>query len=239
MLYQAVEGCFHVSKVFRLSNPRSETASVSLQQDVSKGWLVLRFGSATAGLEARCGFIGARHLPTTEENVHALALRDATVAILEDFASPKYDMPLSEHKRTKYSKIMQKLVPQIEMLCADGASDEQLALDLMFKVFPSLKIATRDLCHSVRRVASRTTVADPYSKRVPLVLNPEMLVLGLWLPSKTIKAHTWEYQPACKVGALHPKQAVAVPVDPEQCFVQGAATRLSLRVDGLWSFPVP
>ena len=134
---------------------------------------MLRFGSATAGLEARSGFIGARHLPTTEENLHALALRDATVGILEDFASPKCAMPLSANVRTKYSKILQKLVPQIEMLCADGASDEQLALDLMYKEFPSLKVATRDLCHSVRRVASRTTVADPYSKRVLLVLKPK------------------------------------------------------------------
>ena len=84
-------------------------------------------------------------------------------------------MPFSDSGRTCYSKLMATILPKIEMLCADGASDEQLALDLMYKVFPNLKLATRDLCHSVRRVASRTSVADPFCKRVLLVLRFDML----------------------------------------------------------------
>ena len=141
---------------------------MSLQQDVSRGWLLIRYGGATKKLEAQAGFVGTRHLPTTEQNVHALALRDATMSVLKELACPSSCMPFSRVPRTKYSKFLAVVLPKIELLCADGASDEQLALDFMFRSFPNLKVATRDLCHSVRRIASRTSVADPYCKRVPL-----------------------------------------------------------------------
>ena len=119
-------------------------------------------------LEARSGFLGAHHLPSSEHNVHALALRDSTMKVLWDMACPPYGMPLCNGSRTAYTKFLKVALPKIELLCADGASDEQLALDFMFRIFPALKVATRDVCHSIRRVASRTSVADPYCKRVLL-----------------------------------------------------------------------
>ena len=220
-----------------VEKPRNEASSISLQQDVSKGWLVLRFGSATAALESRSGFIGARHLPTTEENLHALALRDATIAILQNFAVPNDMMPFSDSYRTGYSKFMARMLPKIEMLCADGASDEQLALDLMYKVFPSLKLATRDLCHSVRRVASRTSVADPFCKRVLLVLRFEALstLSALKLGSRNHAGMTpihVEKQPLGKVGAVHQEQAIAMPAHPEQQPLQGMETFPGINTHG-------
>ena len=126
-------------------------------------------------LQARSGFIGARCLPTTEENLHALALKDATKKILSSFASPEDGMPFASCGRTKYTKLLDIIMPRVELLCADGASDEQLALDFMFGIFPGLKVASRDLCHSVRRVASRTCIADPYCKKVFLERIHEIL----------------------------------------------------------------
>ena len=153
--------------------PRDEARSISLQQDVSKGWLVLRYGSASDQLNDRSGFLGAFHLPQEIEHLHALAIRKATETVITEFAEPGLKFPCSKKRRCDFKKFVPRFLPKVEAMTADGASDEQLALNLMFggDKFSGLKIVTRDLAHCMRRVASRTTFADPYLKKVPLVSN--------------------------------------------------------------------
>ena len=143
---------------------------MSIQQDASKGWLVLRFVAANKKLEHRGGFIGAFHLVQELDHVHALALRKATETILKELACPTTSMPMVRTERVQYTKWLPRLLPKIESMVADGASDEQLALNLLFggDKFPGLKVVSRDLAHCMRRVASRTSFADPYLKRVQL-----------------------------------------------------------------------
>ena len=79
-------------------------------------------------------------------------------------------MPFSKVPRAKYSKFADRLKAKVECLTADGASDEQKALMAMFGgMLPNLKLTCRDLPHCMRRVASRTTFADTYLKKVFLV----------------------------------------------------------------------
>ena len=94
--------------------------------------------------------------------------RDATETVLKEFASPSCPVPFSKIARTKFTKFLPRFLPKVEALTADGASDEQLALSMMFDGggFPNLKVITRDLAHSMRRVASRTSFADPYLRKV-------------------------------------------------------------------------
>ena len=149
---------------------RDGAASVSLQQDVSKGWLVIRYAAATEKLAVRHGFIGALRLPSEKEHLHALAVREAMEGVISEMACPAGTFPGSTRKRERFGKFIPRLLPKVEAMTADGASDEQLALSMMFggDKFTSLKLAARDLPHSMRRVASRTSFADPYLKSVLL-----------------------------------------------------------------------
>ena len=149
---------------------RDEAETVSIQQDASKGWLVLRFVGANKKLEHRGGFIGAMHLAQELDHVHALALRAATESILKELACPDSVMPMIKTEREQFTKWLPRLLPRVESMVADGASDEQLALNLLFggDKFTNLKVISRDLAHSMRRVASRTSFADPFLKRVQL-----------------------------------------------------------------------
>ena len=149
---------------------RDEAETVSIQQDASKGWLLLRFVGATRKLDHRGGFIGAVHLAQELGHVHALALREATESILKELACPGSVMPFIRKEREQFTKWLPRLLPKVESMVADGASDEQLALNLLFggNKFSNLKVISRDLAHSMRRVASRTSFADPFLKRVQL-----------------------------------------------------------------------
>ena len=150
---------------------RSEAESVSLQQDVSKGWLVLRFIAANNDLVGYSGVIGACHLPSEVGHLHAQALKQATEKILEEMAVPTSRMPRRSQKRTAlregFKKFLPRLFGKIEMIAADGAADEQLTLQLLFGGrLRGLLFQYKDLAHAMRRVANRTTFADPYLKKV-------------------------------------------------------------------------
>ena len=134
---------------------------------------MIRFGSSSENLEARSGFLGAINLPVELEHLHATAIRDATETVLKEFAAPSCPMPFCRTARVKFQKFLPRFLPKVEALTADGASDEQLALSMMFDGggFPNLKVLSRDLAHSMRRVASRTSFADPYLKKVLLSKN--------------------------------------------------------------------
>ena len=148
---------------------------MSLQQDCSKGWLVVRYAAATKQLEVRHGFVGAVFLPSFN-HLHAIAIRQATECVVNELACPSSKYPFTAIERDEYTKSIPRLVPKIEAISADGAADEQLALQMMFggQMFHSLKIVTRDLPHCMRRVASRTSFADPFLKLVPL--DPSMVL---------------------------------------------------------------
>ena len=110
------------------------------------------------------------HVVQELDHVHALALREATEGVLKELACPTTGLPMVKTERTQYTKWLPRLLPKIESMVADGASDEQLALNWLFggDKFPNLKVTSRDLAHCMRRVASRTSFADPYLKRVQL-----------------------------------------------------------------------
>ena len=134
---------------------------------------MIRFGSSSPQLQARSGFLGTINMPLELEHLHATAIRDATETVLKEFASPSCPVPFSKIARTKFTKFLPRFLPKVAALTADGASDEQLALSMMFDGggFPNLKVITRDLAHSMRRVASRTSFADPYLRKVFLSKN--------------------------------------------------------------------
>ena len=145
---------------------RSEAESISLQQDASKGWLVMQFGSSTSQLQERHGYVGALHMPAELQHVHAPAIRKASELVLQELAMPGLKMPFSDEPREEFPGFLAKLYPRVEALTADGASDEQLALNMLqASSFPNLKATSRDLPHSMRRVASRTSFADPFLKK--------------------------------------------------------------------------
>ena len=126
----------------------------------------MQFGSSTAQLEERHGYVGTLHVPAQLQHVHAPAIRKASEILLKELAVPGQQMPFSDQGREEFPGFLAKLYPRVEALAADGASDEQLALTMLqASSFPSLKATSRDLPHSMRRVASRTSFADPYLKK--------------------------------------------------------------------------
>ena len=148
---------------------RDKATSVSLQQDMSQGWLVIQYRASDHQLQESFGYLGACHVPTELSHVHSVAIRQATELILDELAAPVCRMPFSKIPRAKYSKFASRLKAKVECLTADGASDEQKALTSMFDgMLPNLKLTCRDLPHCMRRVASRTTFADAYLKKVLL-----------------------------------------------------------------------
>ena len=152
---------------------RAEADSISLQQDVSKGWLVIRFICADAKLVRHAGFFGSAHLPSEEQHLHAAASKRATENVLSETAMPQHGMPFSNKckRRTAYTKLLPKMLGKIELLTADGASDEQLTLQLLFQgKLTGLLLTCKDVAHAMRRVASRTSFADPFLQKVCLVV---------------------------------------------------------------------
>ena len=146
---------------------RENAEVVSLQQDMSKGWLVIQYRASDSRLQESFGYLGACHVPTELSHVHSVAIRQATELVLDELGSPVCKMPFSKTPRAKYSKFADRLKSKVECLTADGASDEQKALLAMFDgMLPNLKLTCRDLPHCMRRVASRTTFADTYLKKV-------------------------------------------------------------------------
>lgn len=88
--------------------------------------------AANCKLEHRSGFLGASHVAKEQSHVHALALRAATEKLLSEVGCPEGTMPLTRVERTQLTKALPRMLPKIEAMVADGASDEQLALNFMF-----------------------------------------------------------------------------------------------------------
>ena len=154
---------------------RADSASISIQQDVSKGWLVIRFACANDRLERRLGALGAARVPSSELHLHAAALKSATEKVLLQFAMPEDKMPSPGGKtrrvsvqREGYTKLLGNLIPKLEMLTADGAADEQLTLRMLGKELTGLKLTCKDLAHCSRRIANRSVFADDFLKKVLL-----------------------------------------------------------------------
>ena len=114
-------------------------------------------------------------MPSSELHLHACALKSATEKILMNFAMPPSCMPLTprggKHRsvREKYTKLLKIILPKIELVTADGASDEQLTMQLLFAgELSGLKMTCRDLAHCSRRIANRSCFADDYLQKVLL-----------------------------------------------------------------------
>ena len=129
---------------------------------------------ADDNLVRREGVIGASHLPTETGHLHAQALKGSTEQILGDLAAPRVSMPTPSRtskpkSREAYAKLLPKILPKVEMMAADGASDEQLTLHLLCKgQMKNLLLQSKDLVHATRRIANRTCFADGYLKKLCL-----------------------------------------------------------------------
>lgn len=77
---------------------RMDVESMSLMQDVSAGWLVVRFNSCNSDLVARSGILGVYNVSELLQH-HALKLKEATIKIIRDFANPQSFMPFTKKQR--------------------------------------------------------------------------------------------------------------------------------------------
>ena len=77
---------------------RADCESMSLYQDASCGWLLMRFGSCDEHLQSRKGMMGVFHLASLRQS-HALMIKQATQKIIQMFCSPGCTMPYSKVQR--------------------------------------------------------------------------------------------------------------------------------------------
>lgn len=105
---------------------------------------------------------------------HADGIKDATIAVLEEFCAPGTGAPYcSRVLRERHDAHLQQHMQRItELLDTDAAKDEVLAMQKLqgkrsadggeTKTFPNVKIQSRDKPHASRRITSRTWPSDPY-----------------------------------------------------------------------------
>ena len=126
--------------------------TLALHQDVRHGVLCVRFSASS--LDSQMigrGVLGFCHnFGTKSEHIV-----EAVHEILVDFCSGRdgtVDKDLYEH-----------ICQSVELLDADGASDEQKVIRLLAEVmFPAARFIVRDTTHSARRLTRSPWSADPY-----------------------------------------------------------------------------
>lgn len=123
--------------------------SIALHQDVKSHTLFVRFRACDANLCSHHGLFGAQSLGLESGSE---GLVKAMWKILECFCATDdgLDQALLKH-------IQQK----VELLNADGASDEQVSLRLLAsKCFSNIVARTRDRTHACQRILSRPWASD-------------------------------------------------------------------------------
>lgn len=73
---------------------RTESESISLVQDTSAGWLVVRFASCNNKFDAVQGIVGAYPIADLRQ-CHAYKIKQATESVIHEFCQPSHKMPCS------------------------------------------------------------------------------------------------------------------------------------------------
>ncbi|CAE7822111.1 unnamed protein product [Symbiodinium sp. CCMP2592] len=126
---------------------------IAIHQDVRAGVLQIRFSATLADWSCLRGLLGLDCTPGTKSE----DLQEATVRILSRFCGGDL-------------RLMARISEKVEMIDADGASDEQRTLNLLSgragavrsTMFPNIRIRVRDPTHCARRLSANPWAVDPY-----------------------------------------------------------------------------
>ena len=164
----------------RLRERMSRSVCMSVQQDVRKGQLLVKFTSVDASLECSHGVLGQVDL---EEKfaLDARSIFKGTVYILHKHAAKGLGRPGRADDPNAAAELDTSLVEHVrdvvELFAADGAYDEQRAGRLLRRFFGNLQVMQFDKAHAVQRVLSRTWPTDDFIRDMVdgLVTGPEAI----------------------------------------------------------------
>ena len=109
-----------------------KAVSSNLHQDSRKGRLAIRFQCCGNALSPTAGVLGTANI-AKDYSLDARGLQRATIAIIQQFATPKLDPPNAppDHAAQMMPEIENKFKTCVELFDADAAADEQLAGKLL------------------------------------------------------------------------------------------------------------
>eukprot|EP00969_Alexandrium_andersonii_P365100 15465483-Alexandrium_andersonii.AAC.1 len=137
--------------------------SMSLHQDARKGLLAVRFQSCDDKLVPSFGLMGAVHLRSFGSD--AMAIQSATTAILRSACTPDHNPPYRTALPSSVPdrRVIANVVEATELLDADAAADEQLAMKFVagdrpnpvaMNIFSNILVRNKDKPHASRRTAA-------------------------------------------------------------------------------------
>ena len=171
----------------------AQASTIALAMDERKGRLLMSFAACSGkGLDVTTGFLGQLQHQGMNSVEVAGCVRKA-VRRLCTRRRPHPGMNRSRAKPALAARAERLMLRRIEMITADGAANEQLALKLLHPMsartlgpkrsaaqaqdpsakvgkLPGLKLILRDKAHASRRLTERTFRADPVLQRICDVL---------------------------------------------------------------------
>ena len=209
-----MQWCIAEAKRSKNREKLKNAVCVTLLQDERGNFLLIRFKSTDAFLNTWSGNIGFYECGGTSSD-----LAVATMATLEKFCTPNFGRPAmgsNSHSATETvcdMKLFQHIINVIKIYCADAASDEQVAGEILMEpgqdgqaLLPSLGLLLRDKAHASRRIITRPYKADPYLEEVydMMLLNYDSVAamicnakgtLGKWFAANCEKSTAGLVQP--------------------------------------------
>ena len=155
----------------------SQASTIALAMDERKGRLLVSFAACSGkGLDVTTGFLGQLQHQGMNSVEVAACVRKA-VRRLCTRRQPHPCMNRSRTKPTVVARAEHLILKRIEMITADGAANEQLALKLLHPMsartskvgvgkLPGLKLILRDKAHASRRLTERTFRSDPLLQQI-------------------------------------------------------------------------
>jgi hypothetical protein len=158
-----------LAEAFRVIQRRfiKKARTMSLQQDVRKGWLQLRFKCCNLKLEVKSGCFGQINLASEFGSFTATAVADGTNQIISNFSSKFCWTPfrprLSECQVDK-DKALEKHIKNItEVLTTDAAADETRAMSMLKKGLPG-DIAVKDVAKPKQPLDFENVLAHTFDR---------------------------------------------------------------------------
>ena len=146
---ERISSCLHEAVLNHERERLHQVRVMALHQDVRKGILQMRYTACLADWSVASGLLGLDLQPGTLSQ----ELAQASKRILERFCTKDGSTDNS---------LFQQLSAAVELLDADGASDEQRCLRLLGQnFFTNVKICIKDPTHCARRLATSPWAADP------------------------------------------------------------------------------
>ncbi len=189
------------AKRAQLSAALRTAQSISLQQDVRQGRLMLTFACSDSHLKQSFGVVGICDLPRHGFGLSALGLHQGTMYIIMKLANARAGGGRDDGLDQADVDLERNIRAKTELLAADAAYDEQLAAKLLIgqrgnaavgapPYFPHVLVRGRDKAHGCRRVLSRAWPSDPYLANVAnkLVLDRTTAIVQRIRFSEVFKA---------------------------------------------------